>query len=308
MNNNKANFNKLLNHFKNTTQKINKKKSYTVFFVLIIFVILVLIIVIVRKGLNQMKILSREIKNTFFLEMLELKNPYDASEGNNKICIRGKKEKTDKIPSNKLGPKITDTYTLMFWVKISTSKFKDFDVNQEYPLVSLSDNENLTLCSGNNTMYPGFFIKPINNTLIVQTSDDSTSDASKCHKSEVYNFPYDEWTCISTFVTKSYINIYINGKLIKISEYDTLGIQPEKLDMYIGKYPGFLAFLSINKNPHFGSDGIYKEYLYYRNIIDIYEQSKYKNEYNYDRKQNPHKYKEFRKDFIKKKEDPNICK
>ena len=66
MNNNKANFNKLLNHFKNTTQKINKEKSYTVFFVLIIFVILVLIIVIVRKGLNQMKILSREIKNTFF--------------------------------------------------------------------------------------------------------------------------------------------------------------------------------------------------------------------------------------------------
>ena len=40
-----------------------------------------------------------------------------------------------------------------------------------------------------------------------------------------------------------------------------------------------------------------------------YEQSKYKNEYNYDRKQNPHKYKEFKKDFIKKeKENPNICK
>ena len=296
MNNNKANFNKLLNHFKNTTQKINKKKSYTVFFVLIIFVILVFIIVIVRRGLNQMKILSREIKNTFFLEMLELKNPYDASEDNNKICIRGKKEKTHKIPSNKLGPKITDTYTLMFWVKISTSKFKKSDVNQEYPLVSFSDNTN-------KIMYPGFKIKPINNTLEVYTSNGSV-----IHKSEVYNFPYDEWTCISTFVTKSYINIYINGKLIKISEYDDLGIKPDKLDMHIGKYPGYLAFLSINKNPKFGSDGIYKEYLYYRNIIDIYEQSKYKNEYNYDRKQNPHKYKEFKRDFIKKKEDPNICK
>lgn len=301
MNNNKANFNKLLNHFKNTTQKINKKKSYTVFFVLIIFVILVFIIVIVRRGLNQMKILSKEIKNTFFLEMLELKNPYDASEDNNKICIRGKKEKTHVIKSNKLGPKIIDTYTLMFWVKISTSKFKDFVVKDEHKLVSLSDNSN-------KIMYPGFFIKPINNTLIVQASDDSTSNGTDTHKSEVFNFPYDEWTCISTFVTKSYINIYINGKLIKISEYDDLGIQPDKLDMHIGKYPGYLAFLSINKNPHFGSDGIYKEYLYYRNIIDIYEQSKYKNEYNYDRKQNPHKYKEFKRDFIKKKEDPNICK
>lgn len=306
MNNNKGEFNKLLNHFKEVTPKLSSNNTYTIFFVIIIFVIVVLLIIIVRRNFNLKKQLSKEIKNTFFLEMLQFKSPYNAWDENSKICIRGKKNKVHKIPSDKLGPRISDSYTLMFWVKINTNKFEN-NINSDlnYPLVALTNNNTFNMCSdGGKNMFPGFFIKPINNTLVVQMSDDTN-----CHESEVYNFPYDEWTCVTTYVTKNYIEIFINGKLLKTSELDSLNIiSPENLDMYIGRYPGLLAFLSININPYYNSNEIYKEYLYYKNIIDIYEQSKYKHEYNYDRKQNPHKYKSFNRDFIKKKKvDPNVC-
>ena len=301
--NNKSDFNSLLNQFKNSAPKLDKTKSYTIFFVIIIFIIVVLLIIIVRRRFNQMKILSREIRNTFFLEMLnnkQRKNPYDAWGNDNKICIRGKKSKLKMIPGNKLGPRIGNTYTLMFWVKIKTLNFvKDVDTDFKYPLVALSDNGDF-----DSKMFPGFFIKPINNTLTVKMSDGD----GRGKESEVYNFPYDKWTCISTYVTKDYIEIYIDGKLLKTSEFNSLTIIPENLDMYIGRYPGLLAFLSVNINPHFGSDGIYKEYLYYKNIIDIYEQSKYKDVYNHDRQQNPDRYKDLKKGLIKKtKPDPNIC-
>jgi len=304
---NKSNFNSLLNHFKNSATKLDNTKSYTIFFVIIIFIIVILLIIIVRRHFNQTKIMSREIRNTFFLEMLDHKSPYNAWNDNNKICISGKKSKKLTIPGNKLGPKIGNTYTLMFWVKIKTVNFiKDVEPNSKYPLIALSDNNKFNKeCSDDgNQMFPGFFIKPINNTLTVKMSD----SGGVCNESEVYNFPYDTWTCISTYVTKDYIEIYIDGKLLKTSEFNTLTISPENLDMYIGKYPGLLAFLSININPLFGSDGIYKEYLYYKNIIDIYEQSKYKEIYNHDRQQNPDNYKNVKNGLIKKtKPDPNIC-
>ena len=308
--NNKSDFNSLLNQFKKSVPVLDEKKSYSIFLGSIIFIIVVLLIIIVRRQFNQMKILSEEIKSTFFLEMLEFKSPYDAWDSDTKICIRGKNKKTHKIPGRKLGPRIKNTYTLMFWVKINTNKFDDYKKHDGESINSLTSSKLVAFGDGDGdgddgVMYPGFFIKPLNNTLTVKmTGDDGV------HKeSEVYNFPYDKWTCISTYVTKDYIEIYIDGKLLKTSEFASLNISPDKLDMYIGTYPGLLAFLSVNIDPHFGSDGIYKEYLYYKNIIDIYEQSRYKTEYNHDRSQNPDKYKSFKQDFIKKKaDDSNICK
>lgn len=299
--NNKSNFNSLLNQFKKSTPVLDETKSYTIFLGSIIFIIVVLLIIIVRRQFNQMKKLSEEIKNTFFLEMLEFNTPYDAFKDDSKVCVRGKKIKEHKISHSKLGIEIENSYTLMFWVKINTNKFTDETITKEkeYPLVVYGDGDINT----NGIMYPGFYIKPINNTLIVKMSDNNS-----VNESEVYNFPYDKWTCISTYVTTDYIEIYIDGKLLKTSEFENLDINYTKLNMLIGKYPGLLAFLSVNIDPHFGSDGIYKEYLYYKNIIDIYEQSRYKTEYNYDRSQNPHKYKSFKQDFIKEtRDDPNIC-
>lgn len=263
---------------------------------------LVLIIIIIRSHLNQMDILSKEIKNTFFLEMLKLQNPYDAWNNKSQICVRGKKEK-HRIKYNKLGPKIKDSYTLSCWVKINTNKFNNNEMNNDlkYPILAFSESDSNSLMNATN-LYPGLFIQPINNTLIVQMKSNNTNT-----NTEIYNFPYDEWTCISVNVNPSYIEVFINGKLLKTNEIK-INVNAENFDMIIGRFPGLLAFLSVNIDPDHNSDDIYNEYLYHRNIIDIYEQSRYKNEYNYDRKQNAHKYKEFKRDFIRKKRNkPNIC-
>lgn len=300
MNNNKNN---ILNNF--------SKKHHTVFIILIIVLILAIVIFIIRNNLKHNEYKNRFVKNVFFVEMdNSKKKPYDASlkKNNNyeldkNICVRGNNI-NNYIQNNALHVKLP--YSLMFWFNINSDKVGTYlsgiETNDrtKYPLVYFS-NRNYEQDISNINVVPAININIINNVLEVMVSQcnyevngssikplnynydtKQDNDEIACGKSEkIYNISSDTWNCITAIVSNDHLNLYLNGKLTKVIEYNTFPSENlNNYKLYVGPFPGEIAYLQIdNNNKNFSSEKIYEEYLFYKNKVDTYIKNQYHKNY-----------------------------
>ena len=291
------------NNFNINNININKLKNYlpennhTYFFFIIAIVLIVLIILIIRNFLHGASMYQRYVKNVFFREMDELDGkPLDVSGSNGfNICIQG--EKTDQTYIENKFLHIKSDYLLMFWVKLESEKISSY-INEAKLDVDLISFEN----TNKTKYYPKFTMNIMNNEMSVHVKDDTI-------KSKLYNLPYDEWFCLSSYVTPDHMDIYINGKLVKIIEYkvdiSTLSIDNHQLK--IGPYPGSIAYLQVNNDSsYFNPASVYKEYLVYKALIKRYVDNQYHDSYKITKMRNPH-HDNGSYNRVKKTEKPNIC-
>ena len=192
------------------------------------------------------------------------------------LCIYGKNGYTN-IPT-RITTLDNSNHYVMFWFKINkTSNLDNYPFSKndnklsyEYPLIYFSKNNIIPNINKCNSF--GFYIKPINNTLIVRKDGGSPLTT-------IYNLPYGKWICLTYLKSASSIDIYINGKLLK-----TIAINKNDYDdtfnktIRWGPYPGDLAFLEINKDPNdLNPRSILDYYKYYNNLIIKYNKVKYDN-------------------------------
>tara|TARA_B100001248_G_C27395516_1_gene465250 strand:- start:3578 stop:4522 length:945 start_codon:yes stop_codon:yes gene_type:complete len=305
-NNNNKNNNNNNNNFNLNNINLNKLKNYlpednhVYFFIMIAIFLIVLVILIIRNFLRGASLYQRYVKNVFFREMDNLDGkPKDASntEGDFEICIQGETKSINSIPNINLHVK--SDYLLMFWVKLESEKIHDFIKSNKtiVPLVSFN---------GNNKFYPKFEMNIMNNEMSVYVGDDSGEP-----EGTLYNLPYDDWFCITSFVTQDHMDIYINGKLVKIIEYSKLSIDVNNsFNMKIGSYPGSIAYLQVNNDSsYFNPSSVYQEYLVYKNLIKQYVDNEYHKHYKITKMLNPkHDDGSYNRAYKKSNQKPNICK
>ena len=299
---NNINFNKLKNHL--------PQDNHTYFFIIIGVILIILIILIIRNFLDAGSLYLKYVKNVFFREMDNLdKKPLDVSGDKNvKICIQGKKISKNFIKNENLH--IKDDYLLMFWVKLDSGKIAkyikanehDTSVIKKTPIVQYSNSvENKV---GTN-FHPKFEMDIMNNEMSVYVGTDVSA------KSKLYNLPYDEWFCITSLVTNDHMDIYINGKLVKIIEYskDLLSFNKNN-KMTIGPYPGYIAYLQVNNDSsYFNPANVYEEYLVYKSLIKRYVDNQYYKQYKITKIQDStHNNGSYNRPPRKKEEKSNICK
>tara|TARA_B100001123_G_scaffold434670_2_gene561627 strand:+ start:200 stop:1159 length:960 start_codon:yes stop_codon:yes gene_type:complete len=269
-------------------------KNHTVFLIVIIILILTFIIFIIRNHLNHLKFKQKFVKNVFFMEMDDIKNkPFDASKQGSsnkydldkKICVRGKAN-DNYIPNEALHVQIP--YLLMFWFNLNSNKIGNkLKVNtnaSKFPLVYFSNKRIHTDTS--QKFYPLINIDILKNELNVNVNnciyDTSSNNDSACGKSEkLFNIPSDTWTCISAVVDTNHLNLYLNGKLMKVIEYTKLNSNNlSNFKMYVGPFPGEIAYLQVNNDSkYFNSNSIYEEYVYFKEKIRKYVENEYHKHY-----------------------------
>ena len=272
---NNINFNSLKNHL--------PKENHTYFFIVIGVILIILIALIIRNFLYASSLYAKYVKNVFFREMDNLNGKPASAYNMKNICIQGKKTKNDdgdSLPfiSNKY-LHIKNDYLLMFWVKLDSGmiaeyikKNNDSSKIKNTPILKYSD-------SAGTAFYPKFEMDIMNNEMSVYIGK-SPNPVSK-----LYNLPYDEWFCITSLVKKDHMDIYINGKLVKIIEYSSAELPaPNKNNknnkMTIGKYPGYIAYLQVNNDDsYFNPENVYEEYLVYKSLIKLYIDNQYHKKY-----------------------------
>jgi hypothetical protein len=286
-------------------------KNYTIFIIVILILIVTFVIVIINNHLNHKESKQKFIKNVFFVEMdNHKKDPFDASripskdKGKglvlvNKICIRGTK-KGNYIPNDFLYIKMP--YLLMFWFNINSEKINEFkqkDVSLCPLLYFTQQGYNEVSGPSLIEIYPSiqYYIPNSSIEILVGDIDENSQLTQKSQSTEntnlqdvpaqhvsperLYNIPIDTWNCISTVVNSNHLNLYLNGKLMKVIEYQSSGRNNfDNFNMYIGPFPGEIAYLQVNNDSkYFNSKSIYNEYLFYKEKIDKYLEAQYHNDY-----------------------------
>ena len=304
-----------MNNNKNNILNKLPKKQHTVFLIVIIILILTFVIFIIRNHLKHDEYKQRFVKNVFFVEMDDpTKTPFDASKANSDkyeldrtICVRGKSR--NKYISNR-ALHIKLPYSMTFWFNINSDLVGQYLNNKnnsrtKYPLVYFSDNQykkNKSGTTNNQNLLPGINMNIINNALEIIVSicsydsdtgnpleytyegDNKTdNDEKACGSSErLYNIPNDTWNCLTTIVNSNHLNLYLNGKLMKVIEYnsDVINKDFKNYKLYIGPFPGEIGYLQVdNDENNFTSDIVYKEYLFYKAKVDKYIKSQYHKNY-----------------------------
>ena len=271
-------------------------KNHTIFLIVIIILILTFVIFIIRNHLNHLKFKQKFVKNVFFMEMDDIKNkPFDASKVSsnnkydldNKICVRGNANH-NYIPNEALHVQIP--YLLMFWFNLNSDKIgsvlEKYINTNKYPLVYLSNKSISTIQHESQTVYPLINIDILKNELNVNVYkcnnklNDVLNDSS-CGKSEkLFNIPSDTWTCISAVVDTNHLNLYLNGKLMKVIEYNKMLNSVANFKMFVGPFPGEIAYLQVNNDSkYFNSNSIYEEYIYFKEKIKKYIENQYHKDY-----------------------------
>jgi hypothetical protein len=297
INNMNFNFNKLKNHL--------PQDNHTYFFIIIGVILIVLIILIIRNFLHAGSLYLKYVKNVFFREMDNLNGKPALADNMKSICIQGNKDNTPGM-KNKISNKflhIKDNYLLMFWVKLDSeqiAKYISTESNiEKVPILEYSD-------SGEILCYPKFEMNIMNNEMSVYVNARDTA------KSKLYNLPYDEWFCITSLVTNDHMDIYINGKLVKIIEYSIFSFDPSNKNnkIIIGPYPGYIAYLQVNNDSsYFNPANVYEEYLVYKSLIKRYVDNQYHKQYKITKIQNPkHDNGSYNRPPRKKEDKSNICK
>lgn len=300
MNNSKNMMNiKNMNNVKNNMFKNIKKylpeEKHNYFFILIAIIVVILFILILRNYYHSASMYERYVKNVFFREMDNLKGrPLDVSGSNFDICIQGKTSKNQSISNKFLH--IKSDYLLMFWVRLESEKISDY-INNEYK------NINLVNFSKGTFNYPRFEISNLmENTMSVYVGNGSEPIG------ELYNIPYDEWFCISAYVTNNHMDVYINGKLVKIFDYSIKLNNLTEYEMKIGNYPGSIAYLQVNNDSsYFNPNSIYKEYLVYKEFIKRFMNNEYHNEYEISKLRIPNRHENHHDRRVNKRNNKNVC-
>lgn len=303
-NNNNNNFNFNFNNFNfNDIKNMMPKDNHTYFFIIISVILLILIILIIRNFLKVKELRQKYIKNVFFREMDNLDNkPFDVSDSSGEfdICIGGTTKTSDGIPNTNLN--VSSKYLLMFWVKLDSEKIHDYMDNNKNSSVDLVSFTN------GNQVYPKYQMNILNNEMSIFVGDKLISN--------VYNLPYDEWFCISSYITDDHMDLYIDGKLVKIIEYNYTNTIFNDFKMKIGPYPGYIAYLQVNNlrddqdNSYFNPSNIYEEYLVYKELIKKYVDNQYYKNYKITEIVNKNHSNTGYNSGLKKKNEPkeNVCK
>ena len=176
------------------------------------------------------------------------------------------------------------------------------------PLLQYSDKTDSNL----GFFYPKFEMDIMNNEMSVYVGEKTSGTTLNKAKSKLYNLPYDEWFCITSLVTNDHMDIYINGKLVKIIEYSNIpfNVSDSGNKIIIGPYPGYIAYLQINNDSsYFNPGNVYEEYLVYKSLIKRYVDNQYHKQYKKTKMQNPkHDNGSYNRPPKKKEEKSNICK
>lgn len=301
--NNNKNFN--INNINfNSLKKHLPKENHTYFFIIIGIILIGLIALIIRNFLYASSLYAKYIKNVFFREMDNLNGKPASADNMKNICIQGKRNNNSKNEILNKYLHIKDNYLLMFWVKLDSEKIAKYikekntsDV-KNIPILKYSD-------SNSTNFYPKFEMNILHNEMSVYIG--TGSDAI----SKIYNLPYDEWFCVTSLVKKDHMDIYINGKLVKIIEYNIRQLQPSKSNkITIGPYPGYIAYLQVNnENSYFNPENIYEEYLVYKSLIKLYIDNQYQKKYEIKKMQDPkHHYGSYNHQPKKYNQKSNKCK
>lgn len=302
---NNINFNKLKNHL--------PQDNHTYFFIIIGVILIVLIILIIRNFLWAGSLYLKYVKNVFFREMDNLDGKPASANGIKSICIQGNK---DKHKGNEISNKflhIKNNYLLMFWVKLDSEQIatkiseaneaSNSNLLEKIPLVQYSDDT---------SFYPKFEMDIMNNEMSVYVGEKNSEGTLNEAKSKLYNLPYDEWFCITSLVTNDHMDIYINGKLVKIIEYSNISFNPSNKSnkMIIGSYPGYIAYLQVNNDSsYFNPANVYEEYLVYKSLIKRYVDNQYHKQYKITKMLNPkHNNGSYNRPPEKHEEKSNICR
>ena len=128
--------------------------------------------------------------------------------------------------------------------------------------------------------------------------------------SKIYNLPYDDWFCITSLVKKDHMDIYINGKLVKIIEYMSGQLDPlQSNKITIGPYPGYIGYLQVNnENSYFNPENVYEEYLVYKSLIKLYINNQYNKKYKIRKMKDPNHHDGSYNQPKKKNQKLNKCK
>jgi hypothetical protein len=125
--------------------------------------------------------------------------------------------------------------------------------------------------------YPGFWLTPIYNNLVIVFQN-----GSYVERLEINNVPFNKWTNYSIVVETKSVSIYINGLLDRtLNLYQSITIM-NGYNLYItnDKYAskdknsfGFAGNIAelIFYNYALTQTDIYKSYLYYKKILDNYQ-------------------------------------
>jgi hypothetical protein len=293
---NNINFNNLKKHL--------PKENHTYFFIVIGVILIILIALIIRNFLYASSLYAKYVKNVFFREMDNLNGKPASADNMKSICIQGKRNNKSKNEILNKYLHIKHDYLLMFWVKLDSEKIakyindNDSSKIKNTPILKYSD-------SNNSNFYPKFEMDIMNNEMSVYVGTD-TNVVSK-----LYNLPYDEWFCITSLVKKDHMDIYINGKLVKIIEYTSNKLKPNKNNkMTIGPYPGYIAYLQVNNDDsYFNPENIYEEYLLYKSLIKLYVDNQYHKQYKIRKMQDAnHHDGSYNRPPKKKNEKENKCR
>lgn len=301
MNNTNKNINNLKNNmFKNLT-KFLPSNNYTYFYIIIAIIIIILLVLIFRNYLKGSSMYERYVKNVFFREMDKLDGvPLDVSTGDFDVCVQGKTSNIQYIDNKFLH--IKSNYLVMFWVRLESEKIGSYIENDNYENINLlSFTNNLGIDSG--TKYPQFKMNVMKNEMEAIVKQDNNKMTSK-----IYNLPYDEWFCVSAYVTNDHMDVYINGKLVKILDYEMDIRNLSNFKMAIGPYPGSIAYLQVNNDmSYFNPASIYKEYLVYKSFIKRFTDNKYHDEYKISKMRMPSRNDANYNRATKKKNTKNVC-
>ena len=155
--------------------------------------------------------------------------------------------------------------------------------NKDWKLIFYRGNEMSNGITNLDVQYPGFWLTPILNNLIIVFQ----SNGNPVERIEMINIPLNTWVNISAVVERKSVSIYINGLLDRTLNLQQSSPDVGKNNIYIGEnnanknnnigFPGFLAQLTYF-NYALTADAVYKGYIYNKKIIDKYE-NKIKNDY-----------------------------
>jgi hypothetical protein len=155
--------------------------------------------------------------------------------------------------------------------------------NKDWKLIFYRGNEMLNGITNLDVQYPGFWLTPILNNLVIVFQ----SNGNPVERIEMINIPLNTWVNISAVIERKSVSIYINGLLDRTLNLQQSSPDVGKNNIYIGEnnanknnnigFPGFLAQLTYF-NYALTADAVYKGYTYNKKIIEKYE-DKIKNDY-----------------------------
>ena len=139
--------------------------------------------------------------------------------------------------------------------------------NKDWKLIFYRGNEMSNGITNLDVQYPGFWLTPILNNLIIVFQ----SNGNPVERIEMINIPLNTWVNISAVVERKSVSIYINGLLDRTLNLQQSSPDVGKNNIYIGEnnanknnnigFPGFLAQLTYF-NYALTADAVYKGYIY----------------------------------------------